>query len=83
MPGGTSFIADSWDHRIRRLDAATGIITTVAGSGTTGYNGGGYGGDFGPVTDNRIRRVDATTEIITTTAGNGQFGYGGDGGPDR
>ena len=41
---GNLFIADSWDHRVRRVDAATGIITTVAGSGQTGYNGGGYGG---------------------------------------
>ena len=47
---GNQFIADYWNHRIRRVDAATGIITTVAGSGPTGYSGGGYGGDFGPAT---------------------------------
>ncbi|HYG76250.1 MAG TPA: Calx-beta domain-containing protein [Planctomycetota bacterium] len=40
-PGGISFdrngnllIADSGNHRVRRVDAATGIITTVAGTGT-------------------------------------------------
>lgn len=33
------FIADSGSHRIRRVDANTGMITTVAGSGTQGYEG--------------------------------------------
>jgi hypothetical protein len=31
---GNIFVADSGAHRIRRIDAATGIITTVVGTGT-------------------------------------------------
>jgi sugar lactone lactonase YvrE len=92
---GNLFIGDYGDDRVRRVDAATGIITTVAG--------GGSGGDGGPATsaslsfprgvaldtpgnlfiadgNNRIRRVDAATGIITTVAGNGTWGYSGDGG---
>ncbi len=34
---GNLYIADSFNHRIRRVDASTGIITTVAGTGTSGY----------------------------------------------
>ena len=34
------FIADTWSHRIRRVDS-TGIITTVAGNGTQGVSGDG------------------------------------------
>lgn len=40
---GNIFIADDYHHRIRRVDAVTGIITTVAGTG-----GWGFSGDGGP-----------------------------------
>ncbi len=38
---GNVFIADTSNHRIRRVDAASGIITTVAGSGSAGLAGDG------------------------------------------
>jgi sugar lactone lactonase YvrE len=45
---GNLYIADSPNHRIRRVDPH-GIITTVAGTGR-----GGYGGDGGPATEARL-----------------------------
>lgn len=44
---GNVYIADLYNSRIRRVDAITGIITTVAGSGTAGP----AAGDGGPATD--------------------------------
>src|SRR5437667_173406 len=44
-PAGNWFITDHNAQRLRRVDAATGIITTVAGNGTAGF-----GGDDGPAT---------------------------------
>ncbi len=38
---GNLFIADAYDARIRRVDAISGIISTVAGTGVSGYNGDG------------------------------------------
>ncbi len=35
------FIADTQNHAIRRLDAKTGILTTVAGDGKPGFEGDG------------------------------------------
>jgi hypothetical protein len=31
------YIADSQNHRVRRVDAATGAVTTLAGTGSAGY----------------------------------------------
>ena len=36
---GNVFFSDTGNQRIRKITAATGLITTVAGSGVQGYNG--------------------------------------------
>ena len=36
---GDLYIADTDNHRVRRVEAGTGRITTVAGRGAGGYNG--------------------------------------------
>jgi hypothetical protein len=38
---GDLFIADSLNERIREVNASTGVITTVAGTGTANYTGDG------------------------------------------
>lgn len=38
---GNLFFSDTFNNRIRRVDAASGIITTIAGSGEKGYAGDG------------------------------------------
>jgi len=43
---GNVYIADTYNQRIRVVSAATGIITTIAGTGV-----GGYSGDGGPATN--------------------------------
>ena len=40
-PHGNLYIADLKNDRIRRVDASTGTITTVAGNGEHGYSGDG------------------------------------------
>jgi sugar lactone lactonase YvrE len=45
-PNGDLLVADTWNHRIRRVDAKTGIINAYAGTGEKGF-----GGDGGPAID--------------------------------
>jgi streptogramin lyase len=45
-----TYIADTYNHRIRKVNGKTGIITTVAGNGSKGFSG-----DGGPATSARLR----------------------------
>jgi len=42
---GNLYVADTDNNRIRKIDATTGIVTTIAGTGVKGYSG-----DGGPAT---------------------------------
>ena len=93
---GNLYIVDSSNHRIRKVDS-TGTITTVAGTGESGFSG-----DGGPASQARLYfprgvAVDSagnlyiadrsrirkidSTGTITTVAGTGKYGFSGDGGP--
>jgi len=40
-PTGDIYLADTWNNRVRRIDAKSGIITTFAGTGKKGFTGDG------------------------------------------
>ncbi len=40
-PAGNLYVAEAMNHCVRRVDAATGVITTIAGTGNEGYSGDG------------------------------------------
>ena len=48
---GNMFFAEMQNHVVRRVDAKTRVITTVAGTGTAGF-----GGDGGPATAAQLRQ---------------------------
>jgi sugar lactone lactonase YvrE len=52
---GNLYICDGPDARVRKVDAATGIITTFAGTGTPGFSGDSPG----PATSAKLRLPDA------------------------
>ncbi len=66
---GNLYIADTDNHRIRRVDALTGIITTVAGTGEPGFSG-----DGGPATSALLNTPNA---IAVDSAGNIYISSGG------
>jgi DNA-binding beta-propeller fold protein YncE len=40
-PDGNLYFSDTFNHCVRRVDARTNVITTLAGCGEPGYSGGG------------------------------------------
>lgn len=56
------YFSDTFNHRLRRVDAATGFISTVAGSGEAGYSG-----DGGPATKAALNEPYG---IVVDRAGN-------------
>src|SRR5438552_9047598 len=89
---GNLFIAEGEGGigKIRRVDAATHVITTVANANASGMAVDSAGNlFFTNDASHLVYRVDATTRATTTVAGNGYQdpynsdygGYSGDGGP--
>jgi uncharacterized protein (TIGR03437 family) len=57
--GGVFYIADTANHRIRRVNAG-GVLITVAGTGIRGWNGDGYG---------TATQIDSPTGLALDKAG--------------
>ncbi len=53
---GDIYFADTWNCRIRKLDAKTGILTSVAGTGEKGF-----AGDGGPATAAKLGGIYCAT----------------------
>ena len=62
---GNIIVADQGNNRIRKISAATGIITTIAGTGVAGYSG-----NNGPAT---AAEINSPAAVTVDTAGNVYF----------
>ena len=61
---GNLYIADTNNQRIRKI--AGGVVTTIVGSGDTGFGSGGFEGDGGPATQARLNNPRG---VAVNTAG--------------
>jgi sugar lactone lactonase YvrE len=60
---GNVYLADSGNHRIRRIEASTGIITTIAGAGTQGFSGDNASADQASIDSPAGLAVDLANNI--------------------
>ena len=70
---GNIYISDYSNNRIRKVTASTGIITTIAGTGTAGYSG-----DGGVATNAEINKpngicLDASGNVYFSDKGNNRI----------
>jgi hypothetical protein len=68
LPGGGYLVADTSNHRIRRI-AADGTITTVAGAGPAAGQNGAFGGDGQPATSTVVRLNQPRGVTVTADGG--------------
>ena len=83
---GNIYTADRLNGRVRRIDGASGVITTLAAEGLKEPNGLALDREhrqlfIADVADHRVRVVDLATGAMTTFAGTGNGRHAGDGGP--
>ncbi len=67
-PDGDVFIADTGNHRLRRVAAGSGVITTVLGDGTAASSGEGAPAWTFPVDAPRGLAVDALGNLYATSS---------------
>jgi hypothetical protein len=67
---GNLYIADALNNRVRRVDAVTGVITTVAGNGTSGFSGDGSTATSAELDDPWAVAIDAEGNLFIADTGN-------------
>ncbi len=67
---GYLYIADTMNHRVRRVDAQTGIITTIAGTGQTRFSGDGGPADRAALNEPAALAVDAQGQLYIADQSN-------------
>ncbi len=66
---GNVFVVDNGNNVIRRIDVATGIITTIAGTGVSGYSGDGAAATLATLYNPRAITLDAAGNIYFSDPG--------------
>lgn len=67
---GNLFLSDSSNNRIRRVDAQTGLIATIAGTGTPGFSGDGGPASYAAISSPSGLVMDGAGDLFFADSGN-------------
>jgi sugar lactone lactonase YvrE len=67
---GNMYISDSNNNRVRRVDAVTGMITTFAGNGVSGYSGDGGAATSAEISNPAGLAMDGSGNLYFADTGN-------------
>jgi len=67
------FISDTGNSRIREVSASTGLIQTIAGTGTPGYNGDGIAANTAQISSPYSLFVDPSGNVFFSDVGNSRI----------
>jgi sugar lactone lactonase YvrE len=70
---GNLYIADTINHRIRRVDSSTGFIYTIAGTGVSGFSGDGGPALQAEITTPAAITVDSAGKVYFADEGNNRI----------
>lgn len=70
---GNLYIADTGNHRVRKISAATGLIATVAGNGFAGFNNDGQLATAASLNSPRSVAVDPAGNLYIADSGNNRI----------
>lgn len=89
--GKSLYVADKYNHAIRKIDLATKVVTTVVGKGTAGLKDGAFSGAYLAIPEyvneengvlywteagsQTVRAGFLSSQQVVTLSGNGQRGY--------
>ena len=70
---GNLYISDQLNHRIRKVNASTGIMSTIAGNGTSGFGGDGFAAINANLNSPKCITLDSSGNLYIADYGNNRI----------
>ena len=70
---GNIYVTDVQNSRVRKITVSTGIITTIAGTGSNGYNGDGISANTAQIMSTSGIAINTAGDVYISDSGNNRI----------